>query len=101
MVVRSFLTVALIAIPFVAGAQTSAQTSSPTSQPPAPAAGSARNGNIWNGRDHQPDASTTRQAERTAGIAPSSRQQQSTDRELNAIGDQLIERSQRIAPPAR
>ncbi len=42
----------------------------------------ARNGNIWDGRAHEPVPSEVQQQERAAGIVPSPRQQQATDDEL-------------------
>jgi hypothetical protein len=49
-----------------------------------------REGNIWNGLDHEPVPSQVRRDEKAAGIAPSGAQQQKADDEVESIYRQLL-----------
>jgi hypothetical protein len=73
--------------------------------PPGLALAQARNGNVWDGRHHEPEAGTVRANERAAGIAPSQQQQTEQNQTLDQIGRQLTEKAQRDAatapPPPR
>jgi hypothetical protein len=45
-----------------------------------------RNGNVWDGRAHQPTTGV-RQQERAAGVAPSEQQQRALDRDVEQLGN--------------
>jgi hypothetical protein len=53
-------------------------------------AGRPRNANIWEWQDHEPVPSEVQKMEQAAGIAPSPRQQQADDRELESICRNLM-----------
>ena len=60
----------------------------------------ARNGNVWNGRAHEPDAGSVGANERAAGIAPPTAQQDQENRELDRMGQTLTEKARRDAATA-
>jgi hypothetical protein len=49
-----------------------------------------REGNIWNGKDHEPVPSRVHREEEAAGIAPSGAQQQKADDDIEEIYRQLM-----------
>jgi hypothetical protein len=56
---------------------------------PAKAQQSSRDGNVWNGREHQPTQERVQHREQAAGIAPSTQQRTATDAELDQLSRQL------------
>ena len=60
----------------------------------------ARNGNVWNGRAHEPDAGSVGANERAAGVAPPTAQQQQENRDLDRMGQALTEKARRDAATA-
>jgi hypothetical protein len=65
--------------------------------PPALAQASApyRDGNIWDGRDHEPVPSEVQHNEEVAGVAPSRGQQQRADDDVEQIYRQLLQAQRR------
>jgi hypothetical protein len=72
---RLMLATVLVAAPTVAFAQAQVPT---------------REGNIWNGRDHEPLPSQVIPDERAAGIAPSPKEQQLTTDEVERLYRSLM-----------
>jgi hypothetical protein len=66
-----------------------------------PAAASAhvttRVGNIYNGQNHEPWAPEVYDNETAAGVAPSQQQLMRQDRDVDAIGQLLLDRAKRAA----
>lgn len=60
----------------------------------------ARNGNVWNGRAHEPDAGNVIANERAAGIAPPAAQQEQENRDLDRMGQMLTEKARKDAATA-
>jgi hypothetical protein len=60
----------------------------------------ARNGNVWNGRAHEPDAGSVGANERAAGIAPPTAQQEQESRDLDRMGQALTDKANRDAVTA-
>jgi hypothetical protein len=58
---------------------------------PAAAHAQARNGDVYDGKDHEPAAGLTRQDERAAGIAPTQREDAAENHDL-AVIQQNVER---------
>jgi hypothetical protein len=91
---------AILSLMVAVATTTAGPPTAATPPAPLPTAGNlpaARNGNIWNGYDHQVDRAQTRALERDQGAYPSSRQrsqQLATERSLN---QQLLDAR---APPA-
>ncbi len=52
----------------------------------------ARNGNVWNGRAHQPAAGVA-ESEAAAGVAPTDETVRRQDRDLNTMGRRLIDKA--------
>lgn len=65
----------------------------------------ARNANIWNGRAHQPEAGNVHADEHAAGVAPAEQRAVQQNRELDQMGQRLIDKANRAAaeapPPLR
>ncbi len=83
---------ALAALLIAAPTPLRAQTTAPA---PAPGAGAppARIGNVWNGRSHQPTAAVKgREAE--AGVAAPDQQKSRQNRQLDRLGQKLIDKAQ-------
>ncbi len=59
----------------------------------------ARNGNVWDGRAHQPSAGVNG-SEAAAGVAPSDNTVQRQDRDLDTMGQKLIDKAQQGAASA-
>jgi hypothetical protein len=74
----AILALALLAAPAAALAQT---------QVPA------REGNIWDWRDHQPTEAQIQQNEKAAGVAPTPSQKDSTSATVDQLYRQLLDRS--------
>jgi hypothetical protein len=67
---------------------------------PGLALAQARNGNVWNGRAHEPDAGNVIANERAAGVAPSAAQQAQENRDLDRMGQKLTEKARKDAATA-
>ena len=85
---------ALAALLIAAPTPLLAQTTTPA---PAPGAGAgappARIGNVWNGKSHQPTAAVKgREAE--AGVAAPDQQKAQQNRQLDRMGQKLIDKAQ-------
>ncbi len=78
MSIRTMAALLMIALPVAAHAQ------------------AAREGNVYNGVDHQPTAGVAAQ-ERQAGVAPSPGQVQSEDRTLDRLNGQLLNKAHQDA----
>ncbi len=57
----------------------------------------AREGNIYNGMDHQPTAGAVQSQEQAAGIAPSNAREQDENRSLSMLNRQLLQRARKDA----
>lgn len=67
---------------------------------PGLALAQARNGNVWNGRAHEPDAGNVIANERAAGVAPSVAQQAQENQDLDRMGQRLTEKARKDAATA-
>src|SRR5262249_54994162 len=56
-----------------------------------------REGNIYNGQNHEPWAPGVYDSETAAGVAPSHQQLKRQDQDLDAMGQQLVDRAKRAA----
>jgi hypothetical protein len=50
-----------------------------------------RNGDIWDGRDHDPNPATVHQEERAAGILPSRQREEQLDEEVERTARELLD----------
>ncbi len=60
----------------------------------------ARNGNVWNGRAHEPDAGNVGSNERAAGVAEPEGQRAQENQDLDRMGRALTEKARRDAATA-
>lgn len=84
----SFYTKVLLLLLIIAATQ---PTPAALAQAPAP----AREGNIWNGLDHQPARAATAVQEREAGVALSNEQKRQEDEDLRRIESALLPNADR------
>jgi len=63
--------------------------------PAAMAQAPSRNGDVWDGRDHEPVPGVVHREERAAGIAPSTAQQRHENAVVEHEASKLISKSQR------
>jgi hypothetical protein len=60
--------------------------------------GPARNGNVWDGKAHQPTAADVTGRERQSGIAPPDPHARAQQEDLDRMGRQLTDRAAKVAP---
>ncbi len=58
----------------------------------------ARNGNVWNGRSHEPDPGLVQQNEQSAGVALSPGQRQQENAVVEQEAKKLLQRAQPATP---
>jgi hypothetical protein len=63
--------------------------------PSAMAQQTDRHGNVWNGKDHEPNPAAVQSREKAAGIAPSPTEQQRQNALVEGQARNLIDKSQK------
>jgi small-conductance mechanosensitive channel len=53
----------------------------------------AREANIWNGRDHEPNPAEVQAQEKSAGVAPDNQQVRQEDEQLQRMARQLLQQA--------